>query len=207
MISPFKKRLNADITSRLREIGFVKKGFLYIYSQDQDSVLSLFITSRRSYEKNVVILSVSVGVAMRSVNRIFIQLNHLPKSNYVSEDMFIVGRNLGYLMPQKSYKEWFFDESTYSGIALNEMIDAIQGNAFPYYEGRNNLETLGHYVYETNEMHTKIGRDEYYPIILYLSNRKDEAIRYVTRIVDSKTHDGLEGENYLSFAKEFFQLQ
>lgn len=85
MITPFKKRLNVDITSRLKDIGFEKKGIIYVFSNNQDSALSLNITSRRSYEKNVIVLSVHVGVSIQSVNRLFIRLNNLPekKSLYI----------------------------------------------------------------------------------------------------------------------------
>ena len=207
MIPPFKKRLNVDITSRLKDIGFEKKGIIYVFSNNQDSALSLNITSRRSYEKNVIVLSVHVGVSIQSVNRLFIRLNNLPEKNrYISEYMFIVGSNLGYLMPEKGYKEWFFNEFTYSEETLNEMVDTIKKYAFHYYEGRNSLESLCHYVYETNEINTQIRRDEYYPIILYLSDKKNEAIRYVTQIRDSKRYEGPDGENYIRFTENFLQL-
>lgn len=207
MVPPFKKRLNVDITSRLKDIGFEKKGIIYVFSNNQDSSLSLNITSRRSTKKNVVILSVHVGVSIRSVNRLFLLLNNLPKNNpYVSEDMFIVGCNLGYLMPEKGYKEWFFNESTYSEETLNEMVNTIKKYAFHYYENRNSLETLCYYVLETNEIITHIRRDEYYPIILYLSDKKNEAISYVTQIRDCKRYEGLDGENYSKFTENFLQL-
>ena len=109
-------------------------------------------------------------------------------------------------MPQNSYKEWYFEENSYVEQTFAELVEAIKTYAFQYYEDRCDIRKIEYYVKETNEVITKIARDEYYPIILYLSDKKNEAIRYVTQIRDSKRYEGLDGENYIRFTENFLQL-
>ena len=176
MDEPFRKKMQKELDQELKILGFKKKGYFYYCTKDKDSSLIIHVGGRRSYEKGKVIKSVSVGVAIHSVNELYIKLTECQDNPYVSIYNPIVIKNMGYIMPQNSYKEWYFEENSYVEQTFAELVEAIKTYAFQYYEDRCDIRKIEYYVKETNEVITKIARDEYYPIILYLSNKKDEAI-------------------------------
>lgn len=202
----FRKKIKKDLSQGLFSLGFKKKKSVYVYSDDAQSSLTLTVNGRHSYQKDMVVFSVFTGVSIRDVNRLFIKLTNCEKNKYASEDMFIVGSNIGYLMPQKSYKEWIFYEENYSEIDMQELIDAAKKYAFQYYKERNDIYKIQYYICETNEIVTQLRRDEYYPILLYLLNKKNEAIRYVLKILENQKHKQIEGEYYEAFAKNFINM-
>lgn len=206
MDEPFRKKMQKELDQELKILGFKKKGYFYYCTKDKDSSLIIHVGGRRSHEKGKVILSVSVGVAIHSVNELYIKLTECQDNPYVSIYIPIVIKNMGYIMPQNSYKEWYLEENSDVEQTFAELVEAIKTYAFQYYEDRCDIRKIEYYVKETNEVITKIARDEYYPIILYLSDKKNEAIRYVTQIRDSKRYEGLDGENYIRFTENFLQL-
>ncbi len=206
MDDPFRKKVQKELDQELKILGFKKKGYFYYCTKDKDSSLIIHVGGRRSHEKGKVILSVSVGVAIHSVNELYIKLTECQVNPYVSIYIPIVIKNMGYIMPQNSYKEWYFEENSYVEQTFAELVEAIKTYAFHYYEDRCDIRKIEYYVKETNEVITKIARDEYYPIILYLSDKKNEAIRYVTQIRDSKRYEGPDGEYYIRFTENFLQL-
>lgn len=202
----FGKKVQKKLDQELNNLGFKKKKYYYYCTKDRDSSLSIHVGNRRSYEKGVVILSVSVGVAIHSVNELYIKLTDCQNNPDVSIYSPIVCKNMGYIMPQNSYKEWRFEEKNFVEQSLTELVESIKKYAFQYYEDRNGNSKIEYYVKETNEVTTKMARDEYYPIILFLSDRKDEAVQYVKCVLDNKQHSGLEEEYYKKFAENFLQL-
>ena len=107
------------------------------------------MTSRNIHEREAIVFSVFVGVSIRIVNKMYISLTDCKGNNpYVSEDMYIVGENIGYIMPRNSYIEWKFYETTYTEESLDDMITSIQTYAIPYYTSRNELDSLLHFVEE-----------------------------------------------------------
>ena len=187
-------------------MGFKKKNSVYVFSDDSQSSLTVTVNGRHNYQKGMVVFSIFLGVAIRDMNRLFIELTESRGAKYVSEDMFIVGSNIGYLMPQKEYKEWQFNEENYSEIDMQELIDVVKKYAFQYYKERKVIYKIQYYICKTNEIITHLRRDEYYPISLYLLNRKDEALRYVLQTLKSQKHKQIEGEYYEVFARNFIHL-
>lgn len=164
------------------------------------------MTSRNIHERESIVFSVFVGVSIRIINKMYISLTDCKGNNpYVSEDMYIVGENIGYIMPRNSYMEWKFYETTYTEESLDDMITSIQTYAIPYYTSRNELDTLIHFVEEKIGI-IKIRRDEYYPILLYLNGRIDESVAFVKGIVRSDCYKDLEKNAYNNFANNFMKM-
>lgn len=164
------------------------------------------VTSRNIHEREAIVFSVFVGVSIRIVNKMYISLTDCKGNNpYVSEDMYIVGENIGYIMPLNSYIEWKFYETTYTEESLDDMITSIQTYAIPYYTSRNELDSLLHFVEEKIGI-IKIRRDEYYPILLYLNGRIDESVAFVKSIVKSDCYKDLEKNAYNNFANNFMKM-
>lgn len=206
MEDSFRKKIRKDLDQELMALGFKRKKYIYYYTKNRDSSLVIHIGGRHSYEKGIVILSVSVGVAIHSVNKLYIKLTECQDNPYVSVYIPIVRKNLGYIMPQNSYKEWYFEENSYAEQSFAELVEAIKTYAFQYYEDRSDIRKMEYYVKETNEVITNMARDEYYPIILYLSDKKDDAVQYIKYVLNNKQYVGLEEGYYKKFAEKFLQL-
>lgn len=206
MSSSFRKKIKDDIDSKLKENGFKKKKLSYILSSDEASALTLSITSRHIQERGAIVFSVFVGVSVRIVNKIYIRLTNCKNNNpYVTEDMYIVGENIGYIMPRNSYVEWKYYEASYTDESLGDMIESIQNYAIPYYASRNKLNSLLHFV-EGKVGIIKIRRDEYYPILLFLNGRIDESVSFVKNIMESGCYTDSEKNSYDNFANNFIKM-
>lgn len=110
--------------------------------------------------------------------------------------------NIGYVMPQHTFLEWYLDRDKNCLPWVDNIIDAIRQYGFPYYERMKDFHNMLNYI-ELGKGIIHSIRDYYYPVMLYLAGRKEEGLRHIERILNAERYHGPDLERYVSFANNY----
>lgn len=199
-IPSYSQIVRKEIHSRMKEMGFKLKKYSYIYSDDEDSCLTIGFPGIHSYGPEYI-MSIFVGVSINSVKTLFCKLTE----TIYNPEAFIIGTQIGYIMPEHNYKEWCMNREKPCNPWVNDMIDAIQKYAFPYYEKMKDFDTMLDEIESGKNVQHSI-RDYYYPVMLYQAGRKEEGLRHIERILNSERYIKDELKRYIQFANNYKKL-
>lgn len=194
------------ITQELERVGWVKRktgGNIYSTELSVELYGSLGLNNVVHGRQGFVEVNPLIGVGHHELEKIFTQLLDTKWTPYTGTALIT---NIGYLMPENSYKAWFYKaESDWRELA-REMAGAIQEYGRPFLVSNSSLSALCQTMQTTNLGNPHLLECRI-PIALLLLGRSMEAERFLEAQLGR-----IEGQSnpaatmYRSFATRFREL-
>lgn len=184
MSQQFRKELERELTTRCKDIGFKKKKYNF-YKPINESIYATlgFGISNHGIKGNCLV-NVVVGVYCKDVVDLFMQLI----VGKVGTVYPIMGIQLGYLMPEATFKEWNFIEGVNNDIVFEDLFMNIKTYGFQYQERLNKFDRLLQAFEKMEPGISNYERDRYLPILYYLCGDKQKGEEVIkTAITRQKT--------------------
>jgi hypothetical protein len=198
----FIKEINKGISEMCKEIGFKKKQYFFIkpYTENVIAVLCWGIYTRQM--RGHVFVSAFVGVTYKDVEELFCKLCGI--DNPVFD--FTILKQIGYVMPEDSYKEWDFVEGSDNSGIFKDLFRHIKTYGFEYFEKMKDFNNL----FQTFEKGSvlNISRDRRLPILYYLKGEKEKGLKFIEEALERQQHGGVEDfdMDYPDFAERYKAL-
>jgi len=204
------KEVKQRLDFLIKELGFKKKKGSYVFSPDGSKVFSLDVCGMHGTH-GVYPVGIHVGVAIREVNDIIIQLTECGDHPLVSNDMFIIGTDLGYLTPLKKYHEWLFVENENNESVYNDIIFNIKNYAFPFFYSKTTFEGLFDSIKNNSPWMFEYNRYEYLPIMYYMSGDWTTGKQTIQKFIHERNNDGNDDspdfKRYMVFVNNYEKLR
>ena len=98
-----------------------------------------------------------------------------------------IGIQLGYLMPEKKYKEWEHIKDANNTAVMDDLLLNIQNYAIPYQAKFIDYSMFFNTINDINYTPYLI-RDRYLPILYYLKGDKLSGIRVIDEAIERQLH-------------------
>jgi len=119
-------------------------------------------------------VSFPVGVFNQQIAQLYAELMEFDMmKNFVP----ILQIQIGYIIPERKFFEWDFDEKTDVNAFCSKISKAIIKYAYPFYKKYSTFDAIANAVIDGRYAWTK-GR-YYTPIVYYLYNKKEYGIKYI----------------------------
>lgn len=205
MSKEFIKEIKKGISEMCNKVGFNKnKQYLYYikpYTENVAAILHFgFYTHQMSGH---ILVDVSIGVSYKNVEELYCKLCEIANSTYD----FTIIRQIGYLMPERHYKDWDFVEGDDNTGVFEDLLRQIKTYGFDYVESMKDFNNL----FKAFEMGTSIlnvSRDRRLPILYYLKGEKEKGLKFIEEALERQQHGGVEefDLDYPDFAEKYKAL-
>lgn len=144
----FNLSTNKDLKRMLSLMGFTKRG-------------EFFVRVQNDFKQSLGFAHATYGMKDTRFYSLTFYIECLPVINIAKEiDVLVspIGNNIGYLMPESSYKEWRLrkdDSEVYLSALIKSIVDAVERFALPY---MNSLSTLSKLCLEIELHHVNLMR-------------------------------------------------
>lgn len=204
MSKEFNNEIQRVITEMCKEIGFKKKQYLYIKPFTENVIAVLHFGIYTHQMSGHVFVDAKVGVTYKDVEEIFCKLCGI--DNPVFD--FTILRQIGYVMPENSYKEWDLVEGSDNTGVFEDLFRNIKTCGFDYYEKMKNFNNLFQ-TFEIRGSVVDVSRDRRLPILYYLKGEKEKGLKFIEKTIERQQQPGDEEQfdsNYLDFAERYKAL-
>ena len=124
LMSKLKSELTAAVKLRCREEGFTKKGYWFRRTSSKEGFDDMLLFGQ-SYYVTARALTVSVGIRNLNIEQLFVKLT----ANHLCVPLPLVVINIGYLEPQKWYKDWYMKDTTNLDNESHELLYDLMDRA------------------------------------------------------------------------------
>ncbi len=187
-------RLLSDICTN---IGYTKKGDLFIKPVSNDISLTIFFNLASRQIKGHVLVAPFIGLQYHNVERL---VRDVSQSEWIPEHTSTIDEHIGYIMPIHTYTEWHFVEQEYNH---NSSLQSLKNTIKKYFEVRDLKKSLVKYsdiyhklfsdiekIIEYIENNKQWGSANYelyrrLPILYYLANRKQKGIDFINHALNN----------------------
>lgn len=160
--------IKKEIENQFKARGYVKQRYEFVKQSDKDGYLNCLSCSFSTY-KGLRTASIYAAVCNLEVERIY---GELLGGKYVNNLVHfpIVNKQIGYIMPENKYYEWYFydnqtDEQLFK--TCKEMFDAIDRYTPPFFDMMSDLQAVKE-CYENNSFIIYNDREFFVLLIIYL---------------------------------------
>lgn len=172
---------NEDLSSKLLSIGFIRKGGNTYVKKRGTVKYELPFTHSTHNEPHVRYYTITLSIEYQNVQEIIDNL-----------DVVIggFGINLGYLLPEYSFKEWKIAETSsdeYISFIVSDMYDNIANFAIPYFERYSEIKNVIEDI-EGGVLNNQIDSSHYLPILYLLTGEKDLVIPYLQKELNRREY-------------------
>lgn len=187
-----KKEIENIIKTNCYDLSFKKKKYIYYQALNDNTIGTLAFGISRYGIPHSLFVNVNVGLIYKDINKILVDL--LGNDYDFFKDGIAMGlTSLGYLMPDKSYKEWQFIESTNHSDNINEMFESIKKYALPLFDRFLNIDNFEEALI-FNKLHSTISR-LLLPIIYYLQGNPQMGIDYINSYIAKRQQKEIDSWN------------
>ena len=187
-----KKEIENIIKTNCYDLSFKKKKYIYYQDLNENTIGTLAFGISRYGIPHSLFVNVNVGLIYKDINKILVDL--LGNDYDFFKDGIAMGlTSLGYLMPDKSYKEWQFIESTNHSDNINEMFESIKKYALPLFDRFLNIDNFEEALI-FNKLHSTISR-LLLPIIYYLQGNPQMGIDYINSYIAKRQQKEIDSWN------------
>ncbi|MBC8592359.1 hypothetical protein H8744_03700 [Oscillospiraceae bacterium N12] len=180
-----EKKIKCFLKESLFHHGFKKKYKTCFQRSFVDAIQMLTFGHSTHNEVSVRYLTYTVSLTYPTIDKIATQLHEI---------MGNIGVNVGYLMPEKSFKEWRLvldcpDECLHQ--ILNNIMFTVEQYAIPFLDKYSNIEELIVGL-ENGELRcTDDIKDRYLPILYYLLGNNHNALLLVDEAIKRRSAEFL----------------
>ena len=175
MSSIFKKDVEKGLSAICDKIGFKKKQYYFIKPIDDNAIATLNFGFILHKTKGHIYINVGVGVSHKAIEELYAKLTELNKPVFKPT----ISLQIGYLMPENSYKEWDFIENADNSSVYENLLHCIQTYGFKYQEKWKDLDNLLETFEKIAPGILNQARDRYLPILYYLKGDKQKGLKVI----------------------------
>ncbi len=176
----FEKEIKEGLLELSKKIGYKKKKYFFTKTKD-DNITDALLFGLSLYRKpNHTYVDITVGVAHKNVELLYTKLTNKDKNIFNTT----ISSQIGYLMPERNYKDWEFSKGKDNTKVFDDILMAIQTYAFPYQEKMANFENLFEAYKKREPGILHIHRDRYLPILYYLKGEKQKGLDFIKEAIE-----------------------
>ncbi len=184
MLNPPSVSLTQGLHIMCKQLGFSKKKYNY-YKPLTNGIFSTLGFGIAHYSTpGHTFINVIVGVLHEDVELLSFKLTGYNRLTTMQPQ---IGIQLGYLMPEKKYREWEYQENTDNTIMFDDLLSNIQNYAIPYQTSYKDPSVLFNAIEDIN-ISTYFIRDRYLPILYYLRGDKQSGLRVINEAFERQLH-------------------
>lgn len=166
-----KDEINQALKSRIQEEGFTKKGNCYCRQSETQGYQDLISFSQYSYSSGRAV-GVVVGIRCLAVERLY----ELLTGCSLKAPMSVVNVNIGYLEPDKHFKDWYFENSANLDGIVEGIFDEIRKYAYPFFSEYEDATRLADALERREFVIVNEQRFYILPLLYLVSGRKEKGI-------------------------------
>ena len=175
----FKIEIKKRLSEICKKMGFKKKQNVFIMPYSENVLAILFFSVDELWEPGNVSVSVSVGVTYKDVEELYHKLCEVDKSLFTHT----IWEQIGYLMPEKFYKEWNFLEGSDNTYVYEDILKCIQTYGFDFYDRMKDFNNLLRAFEIRTPCLLNISRDRRLPILYYLNGEKEKGLKVIEEAI------------------------
>ena len=169
-----KNNIATLLSSTFSEINFKKKGYYFFKSINDNIYASIGYTTAGHRCIGHTLINPVIGIAYDDVNLLYDELCGC--KNILAPTLWTP---IGYLMPEKRYKEWDFVNGEENKDVLGDMLAAIQKYGGHYWEKMSDFENLFTAVLAGTFGLLNDRRDRLLPILYYMRGEKEKGLQVI----------------------------
>lgn len=182
MSQQFRKELERELTTRCKDIGFKKKKYYNFYKPINESIYAtLGFGMATLVDKGHIYVNVTVGLFFKTVEDVYMQITGYNRFEIMQPT---IGMQLGYLMPEETFKQWDFVENADNTFLFEDLFMNIKTYGFPYQQMMSNFDRLFDAFEKRERGILNIGRDRYLPILYYLKGDKQKGEEVIKTAIE-----------------------
>jgi hypothetical protein len=174
-------------------IGLKKQQYCFVKSMNDNAIATLNFGIVRHFTKGHIYVNVVVGMFYKNIEDLYAKLSGNTNVYFKAT----TGLQIGYLMPEQSFKEWDFNENIDNTDLFNEIFNCIQKYAFAYYKKMQHIKEFAIQL-QDRDKHVLGGIDIYLPILYYLNGEKQKGLECIAAAIEKKknpkTNEEIRGE-------------
>jgi hypothetical protein len=188
----------------LADVEFRKAGWIKrdsgIFSLDLSEDIYGWVGLNKAIRRGNGILEINpvVGVGSHKLERFWMKLIGQNFRPYFGA---AIGRNIGYITPDKKYKSWLFREEDDCEVLLRDMVRTVQIFGCPFIQEHMGISALCEAM-----RHSRLGgpHDQYrIPAAFVLLEKNAEAEAFLeTKLMEMGGRNDLDAESFRSFASK-----
>lgn len=172
-----KRKIRNLLDERLSVFFFQRKqGWNFIRVVGDNVIQIIGATFSSHHESSVIYINPVIGVIYKDMNQIEVQLG-MP--DLLRGYTPMAGISLGYLCPEKNFKEWRFalgDTDEFIKKNVHELAETIMKFGFPYLQ---NLSDTDYFIRQMSDIESRY----HLPVFYYLHGKKEQALEYIDETV------------------------
>lgn len=172
-----KRKVREFLDERLSVFFFQRKqGWNFIRVVEDNVIQIIGATFSSHHESSVIYINPVIGVIYKDMNQIEAQLG-MP--DLLRGYTPMAGNSLGYLCPEKKFKEWRFtlgDTDEFIKENVYELAETIIKYGFPYLQ---NLSDTEYFIGQMSDIESRY----HLPVFYYLHGKKEQALEYIDETV------------------------
>ncbi len=180
MSKEFLKEVEKGMSAICNKIGFKKKQYYFIKPIENNVIATLNFGMAAHKVQGHIYVNVAIGVSHKNIEELYIKLTE--KSNALFQAT--ISMQIGYLMPEDSFKEWDFVESTDNSNVFEDLLNCIQTYGFEYIEKMKDFNNLFEAFEKRVSGVLNQSRDRYLPILHYLKGDKQKGIQFIEEAIE-----------------------
>jgi len=180
MSQVLKKEVERGLATICNKIGFKKKQYYFIKSIDNNVIATLNFGFILHKAKGHVFIDIGVGIFHKDIEELYTKLTGIDKSVF----KHTISLQIGYLMPENSYKEWDFIENVDNSSVYENLLHCIQTYGFAYQEKMKGFDNLFEAIEKRVPGVLNQARDRYLPILYYLKGEKQKGLQFIGEAIE-----------------------
>ncbi|MDR3046713.1 MAG: hypothetical protein LBU51_03740 [Bacteroidales bacterium] len=172
----FRKEIETNLHTICMQFGFKKKEYVFCKPINENAIARLGFGFATHQYKGHIFVNIFVSVFYKNVEELHSKLMEYSTNG-------TIGMQIGYLMPEKTYKEWDFVENSDNMSAYADIKYAIETYAFAYFEKMKDIDFFFKLMKERNR-EVLCGIDKYLPILYYIKGEKEKGIIAIEEAIE-----------------------
>lgn len=176
--SILKKEIFELIKQDLLKNSLKNKKQTVFYKELNEKILGTVSFGISNYGRSDIIsLNPVIGVMSKDVENLMEKTTGL---NTLKDFMPTISTPLGYLLLEKSYKEWEFEKGKDNAQIVAEMVGKITTNGFSFFKGRDTLKGV---ILEVEKDNFILQPSKLYklPLLYYCNGEKEKGLDFINR--------------------------
>jgi hypothetical protein len=141
MSSLFRRELEKNITSMCKKNGFKKNGYFFVKPINENTTAMLNFGMASHIQKEHIFVNVRVGVSHKNIETLCAELSNTDNTQIYPT----IGLQIGYVMPETSYKEWDFAKDTDNTSVYENLFMNIKLYGFSFFYKMSDINNVFDY--------------------------------------------------------------
>jgi hypothetical protein len=176
----FTQIVQKELDHRLKKLGFKKKQYYFYKQWDENTYLTVGFGIASFLLPGHRLVSPNIGICYVDVNRLCEQLSGREITNNIYPT---VGKGLGYIMPENTFKEWDFVENKDNTGTYDDMFNAITTYGFAYFTGKDR-----HSIIVDSFKNREKAPHQILSISYFLNGEKEKGLQIFNEFLERMSH-------------------